>query len=330
MRLSRNLAYMIAQHTPGFGKAECTFENFETAGEASFEHHWNNHEHCGEWCQAKSWTEEEKVEKKGKFRDKIKNRKEYEQQMQVKKKYLSTPRLRRCYHEFCNNKTEQLHGLVVNVFLPKRSYFCRTICGRARTYLAMSVDSLGYEGYYRKLYEELGIRMSSVTARYYHQHDQKRKRDRNYAKTPARKKKRAKQQLDQIQKAWQSEVGDKDKGHMYQSRMAAPQVTGTHEETNEGVGGVSLPFCNACGCYGHQGRSSLQCAHNPRNKNHQGAYVHSVRGLVTCDVCKYSNLASLHASTHLSYAFYEKGIQSWPASNLQTELRIAHPAPIPI
>jgi hypothetical protein len=45
MRLSRNLAYMIAQHTPRFDKVDCTVKKFETAGEASFEHHWNNHEH---------------------------------------------------------------------------------------------------------------------------------------------------------------------------------------------------------------------------------------------------------------------------------------------
>ena len=119
MRLSRNLAYiMIAQHTPGFGKENCTFEKIEKAGEASFEHHWNNHEHCGNWCQAKAWTEKEKVEKKGKFRDKEGNPKEYLQQKEVKDKYLSRDRMRRCYHQYSNNKTEQLHGLAVNVFLP--------------------------------------------------------------------------------------------------------------------------------------------------------------------------------------------------------------------
>jgi hypothetical protein len=123
MRLSHNFAYMLAQHTPG--KDGCTFEKFESAGEVSFEHHWNNHEHCGKWCQAKKWTEEEKIQKKGKFRDKSKNKRKYEQQLKVKQKYLSTSRMRRCYHQFCNNKTEQLHGLVVNVFLPKRSYYCR-------------------------------------------------------------------------------------------------------------------------------------------------------------------------------------------------------------
>jgi hypothetical protein len=65
MRLYRNLLYMMGQQRPGRGNVNCTFEKFEaTGGEASFEHHWNNQQHCGDWCQAKSWTEEEKVEKR--------------------------------------------------------------------------------------------------------------------------------------------------------------------------------------------------------------------------------------------------------------------------
>jgi hypothetical protein len=76
LRLSPNLAYMLKQQ---IAKDDCTFEDFMKAGEASFKHHWNNDEHCGEWCQAISWTAEEKEEKKGKFRDKEKNPKEYVQ-----------------------------------------------------------------------------------------------------------------------------------------------------------------------------------------------------------------------------------------------------------
>jgi hypothetical protein len=201
MRLSRNLSYMIKQQNPGGGNVDSTFEKFQAAGEASFEHHWNNHEHCGDWCQAISWTEEEKVKNKGKFRDKVKYEREYHQQLKVKKKYLSPVRMRRCYHEFCNNKTEQLHGFVVNVFLPKRSYFCRTICGRARTYLAMSIDSLGFEEYYKQLYLTLGMTMSSAIEWYFQQHDRKRILDRNNANRPERKTKRAKRKLEEISKA---------------------------------------------------------------------------------------------------------------------------------
>jgi hypothetical protein len=77
MQLSRKLPYMIIQQRPGGGNVDSTFEKFQAAGEASSEHHWNNHEHCGDWCQVKSWTEEEKRKNEGKFRDKVKNEREY-------------------------------------------------------------------------------------------------------------------------------------------------------------------------------------------------------------------------------------------------------------
>jgi hypothetical protein len=112
---------MIGQHKPTRDNEDCTFEDVQKAGEASFEHHWNSLEHCGSWCQAKSWTEEEKVKEKRKYRDKETHEREYKQQLQVKEKYLTPERLSKCFHEFCNNKTEQIHGLVVNVFYRNNS-----------------------------------------------------------------------------------------------------------------------------------------------------------------------------------------------------------------
>ena len=305
MRLSRNLRYMIGQHKPTGDNKDCTFEDFKKAGEASFEHHWNNHEHCGEWCQAISWTAQEKKEKKANFRDKDKNPKEYVQQLKVKNKYLSATRMRRCFHEFCNNKTEQLHGFVVNFFLPKNSYLCRTICGRrARTYLAMSLDSLGFEEYFKELYTELGMTMSSETELYFQQHDRKRKRDKKYEEKPERMKKRAKRKLEQVQKAWKTEVEDKAKEHTYRSRMAAPTVEGIEVSPNGGAKESSTPFCRACGNYGHQRRTRKKCTKNPSNKHYQGTYVDRLCEIVACVVSKYSYSASLNVSTHLTYNLY--------------------------
>jgi hypothetical protein len=51
MRLSQNLAYMLAQYKRG--TEHCTFEEFQKAAKASFQHHWNDHQFCGSWCQAK-------------------------------------------------------------------------------------------------------------------------------------------------------------------------------------------------------------------------------------------------------------------------------------
>jgi hypothetical protein len=68
MRLSRNMSYMLKQYRRG--TENCSFEKFQRAAKASFKHHWNNHQFCGTWCQAKDWTDEEKETNKNMFRNK--------------------------------------------------------------------------------------------------------------------------------------------------------------------------------------------------------------------------------------------------------------------
>jgi hypothetical protein len=184
---------MCSQHRRG--NPGSTFEKFERGGKASFQHHcWNNHEFCGDWCQAKFWNKEEKERLKHKYRNRDTHEKEYQQQYLVFLKKLSSERMWRAYHKWCNNKTEQIHGLIVNTFMHKRSYFCRTICGKARTYLGVSINSLGFLEYYRLLYYlELGMEMSSITEGFYRHHDNRRSNDCLYAKSPVRRKIRAKQ-----------------------------------------------------------------------------------------------------------------------------------------
>jgi hypothetical protein len=258
MRLSRNLAYMCAQHAPD--KEGCTFEKFKIAGRASFEHHWNNHEFCGDWCQAKGWSEEEKLKYKHKYRNKETHAREYAQQLIIVLKFTEDGRLARVYHLWLNNKTESIHGLIVNIYLPKRSYFCQTICGKARTFLAVSIGLLGYYEYYKILYLKIGIIMSSITALYYQQHGKKRKADRIYFNKPAVRRKRAQQRLDNINAEWKREVVDKQNGNTYRSRMAGPKVSTGQKRTaadqnasGEGTTstGKKRPFCKKCQNYGH-------------------------------------------------------------------------------
>jgi hypothetical protein len=196
-----------------------------TSAKASFEHHWNNHQFCGPWCQAKDWTDEEKETNKNMFRNKETHQKEYNQQFGVHSKYTEEDRLRRVFHEWTTNKTEQIHSLVTNVFLPKRSYYCRTICGRARTYLAVSIDSIGYYEYNRRLYLELGLQMTTITAVFYKQQDKRRQTDRAYANKPERRKLRAEHRLENINEEWRREVIDKQTGNTYRSGIAVTSQT---------------------------------------------------------------------------------------------------------
>ena len=130
-----------------------------------------------------------------------------------------------------NNKTESIHEVVVNVFLlvPKRSYYCSTICGKARTYLAVSIDSLGYYGYYTRLCVEMGTTMTPMTATFYKPLDKKRAADKILQQSPEFRKKRAKRKLENMSREWQREVIDKQAGNTYSLRIVAPNMT--EEET---------------------------------------------------------------------------------------------------
>jgi hypothetical protein len=192
------------------------------------------------------------------IRNKETHQKEYHQQFGVHSKYTEEDRLRRDFHEWTTNKTEQIHSLVSNGFLPKRSYYCRTICGRARTYLAVSIDSIGYYEYNQRLYLELGLHMTTITAVFYKQQDKRRETDRAYANKPERRKLCAEHRLENINKEWRREVIDKQTGNMYRSGIAATSQTtkrrrkkqssskgpvvdgsGFEDENNQ-------PFCKAC------------------------------------------------------------------------------------
>jgi hypothetical protein len=185
------------------------------------------------------------------------------------------------YHEFTTHKMEQIHSLVTNVFLPNMSYYCHTICGRAITYLAVSIDLLGYYEYNRQLYLELGLEMTSITEAFYKQQDKRRETDQAYANKPERRKLQAQQRSGNINKEWQKEVINKQNCNTYQSAMMAlsvvvPSSSETPRTSEAPVGNGRMnqdgdsPFCKACPNYGHQRRSSRLCPKNKKSKYYEG------------------------------------------------------------
>jgi hypothetical protein len=59
--------------------------------------------------------------------------------------------LKEVHHAWHTNKCESMHQFITKCIW-KSYYLCRMIIGRASTYLAVSIDSLGYEEYYRTLF----------------------------------------------------------------------------------------------------------------------------------------------------------------------------------
>jgi 7-cyano-7-deazaguanine synthase in queuosine biosynthesis len=54
--------------------------------------------------------------------------------------------------------------------------------------MAVGIDSVGYEAYFKELYDDLGIEMSEVTLAYYQEHDRRIESARAHAKKQKQRK----------------------------------------------------------------------------------------------------------------------------------------------
>ena len=144
-----------------------SFRKFKVAAKAVLEHHFNNHTFCGKWCPANKWKDDERKKKALKYRCKVKHAILYEQMKAIHNTYTDISNLQEIYHEFhSNKKCESLNGFIMK-FLPKHKDYSWSIINRAQTYLAVGIDSLGYEKYESVLRIMLGMTTTVLTTNHH-------------------------------------------------------------------------------------------------------------------------------------------------------------------
>ena len=126
----------------------------------------------------------------------------------------------------------------------------------------MSIDSLGYYEYYRRLYLDVGVTMTTFNEAYYKQIDRKRGADKIIQASDEYRYNRSKRKIDKITTEWQKCIVDKLEGTTYESGIAGP--TGSNDKPAI-VNQKPAALCKACGNYGHQRKSSSKCTMNPKN-----------------------------------------------------------------
>jgi hypothetical protein len=140
-RLKQNFAYFIHMY---HGE---TFKKFQWHAKAVMEHHFNNHQFCDERCPAKKWKKEDKIRKQLRYRSKEVDAKFYNQLLTIFDAFTTLEALRELYHNVHSNKCESMNGFITK-FVPTDKDFCRTIANKARTLMAIGIDSVGYEDYF--------------------------------------------------------------------------------------------------------------------------------------------------------------------------------------
>ena len=135
--------------------------------------------------------------------------------------YVSDESLRDMHHSFDTNKNECFNKLVTK-FVPKTSYLCGSVAGKARVYVAAGIDSVGYVSFYSALYSILGVEYTTPIFRQHAALDNDRAYRTKYFRDPDNRKKKAERLAERIKKLMEDTKKDKRKGKTYRKNMAGP------------------------------------------------------------------------------------------------------------
>jgi hypothetical protein len=134
-RLKRAFAYFFHQ----FSKK--SWKRFLQSARAVLERHFNLHRYCNNWCPAKRWKKEDRLEYFLKYQSKTLNPELYKEFKIRHDKFTSD-----MYHQFHSNKCEWLNGNITK-YVPKHKMYCCTLTNKGWTHTTIGVNSLGYEAY---------------------------------------------------------------------------------------------------------------------------------------------------------------------------------------
>lgn len=248
-RLGRNFGYGLRQGV------RQPYDNFYQLLRSGFDHEFDIHTACGEWCKVKSLEEGHEKRKKYWKKDDFPN--EYRRLSDVYESFLTEERLKQMYHTFSTQKNESMNK-VVTVTAPKNMVFCQTKQFADRVAWVTSVDSWGGQEALLRLHQKQNMPppWPELTAFY----EFRDKRKRYWSKRRMNKEVKKKRKAEQKTKWAREYVEEKRAKTMGQTYGTGIGIDATTKPMNEGGSPVSNGnvTCSKCKERGHRdGRSSL-------------------------------------------------------------------------
>jgi hypothetical protein len=255
-RLGKNYGYMIRT------LKKIPEESFVDAGKAVVEHHYDNHEFCGQWCPRKRLTEHERNLSDRVYRNKERDAKLYAVINQIAARFLSLPRLKELAHVMDTQVNESMNN-TISWMAPKNKCFGGSQSLRNRISIAVGINTLGLHRYFKRLFHALGITMTPNIAHYLGVRERNREKRINKTKSNAAKKGRKEKVYEKLRKDEQVKRNERKKKYgVYRTgiNLDDPSEYGwvkspkkKSKQTLEGV------ICKHCGLAGHSRTSSRKC-----------------------------------------------------------------------
>jgi hypothetical protein len=253
-RLKRNLTYALHEYKTH------DFVTFKKMMWNVLYHHFDIHDTCGDWCRSVQYKDNPEELKKLHYRDKVTDDWLYEQLEEIWELYCTDESLREVHHSYHTNKCESMNKFITK-FVDKSLHLCRTIVGKARTYVAVGIDSVGYEEYYRRLFELIDLDYDDdIMGTHHRRLDAKKVWKKRYDKQPHVRRREAMVRALKIRENIRKEYVDKKAGKSYGSGMNDPSQKASEESDDvKKPPKPKKPPCAHCGLKGHSTTRSKKC-----------------------------------------------------------------------
>jgi len=268
LRVSKNFAFMAKTL-----KNKTTDEDMLKSSKAVIEHHFDNHEHCGDWCRRKSQTEEERA--KHCYRCKVKDVALYEQLNHLIARFITIEALLELAHSLDTNANESFNQSI-SWMAPKNKVYSMSVSLKIRIGMAIGINTMGLVRYYRLLFDKLGMAMTSDVYHYLQVKDSNRFKRINKAKTPTAKRRRQRFKFEKLKQHTEDAKRARCRrdGSVYQSGIG---MDGGYILEDEATNATARPRrssarkCGICRQIGHDRRNCPQAQVHPQTINEADA-----------------------------------------------------------
>lgn len=288
IRIGKNYGYMVRSLNLLMPDDEIT-----AAGRAVLEHHFDNHEFCSDrWCRRKVQDDEERLASARYYRSKTKDALLYDALDKLLSRFLTLENLREVAHGLDTQMNESFNN-AASWLAPKNKVYCGSGSLTNRISIALGINALGTELYFKRLYTALGITMTPNVmhclkvkgnqrvlriGRIRTKEAKKNRIKRKYVQlaTEERKAKTAGAKRDGTYRSGMNVEEGAEDGYTLDELLAAagePDDSGAATKTRKPRKVVVCPHCFK---KGHSTTRSKQCLMNPKNKQAQTAPVVAV------------------------------------------------------
>lgn len=237
-----------------FGKTTSNEPNAEwvEAGKAALEHHLENHQHCGEWCNRRKMSEQELLNDRkatGKFCCcELKDSTVYQALSDVMAPFIAFDNVEEIAHRHDTQINESLNNSI-SWFAPKNKTFCRSKSLSCRVHLAVGIQLVGYACFLLQSLRLLGITATPGTQRHVAAIGRKKSQHSDPHKTKEHKRKRQEDTRNKVREHIQSAKTKRQK-----NGFCAPR-----EGFDTCLPALDPNVCPHCHKRGHKTTVSEQC-----------------------------------------------------------------------